>query len=182
MKALLFLPLALVGYGVFYMYEKNGSKNPSKAVATKAATNASIAAGGASASGSGSVTLPPVTIQGNATQPSPAPALPTAQEPSQLDDVLGSLQNAADDILAAAGATNSFPVQAIVATNTDPLNVRNAPNKNAPIVGKLAKGSGVNITGPAVPGDGSQTGGWAPVQQGPIVGFASMAFLDTGTP
>lgn len=62
------------------------------------------------------------------------------------------------------------PGNAIVVTKTDPLSVRSAPNTSALIVGKLAKGSVVQVTGPI-------EGGFYPVSQGSVHGYAYGGYL-----
>lgn len=72
---------------------------------------------------------------------------------------------------------SDFPKSATVATSSTPLTIRNAPSASAGKVGSAAKGSTLQITGPAQIGDGTQSAGWAPVSQGATTGFASLNFL-----
>lgn len=62
------------------------------------------------------------------------------------------------------------PGTAIVATQTDPLSVRSAPSASANIVGSLARGSIVQITG-------AIQNGFYPVTQGSVSGFAYGGYL-----
>lgn len=93
-----------------------------------------------------------------------------------------ALNQAISAVVPSSGG-GSFPTQAVVVTESTPLNIRSQPNKTAPIIGQAPKGSLVTITSAPVPGDHSQDsgGGWAPVIAGTIDhpgrGFASMTFL-----
>lgn len=89
-----------------------------------------------------------------------------------------ALNQAISLITPSSSGDGSFPTQAVVVTQSTPLNIRSQPNKSASIVGQAAKGSQVTITSAPVPGDGSQDGGWAPVRTpAGVTGFASMVFL-----
>ncbi len=152
----------------------------------KTAASPSLASGSLSASAS----APVPQVAAVATAPgSPPAALPASTPPvasntgnSVVDDVVNFL-NTADDVITNAAATGDFPVTAVVSTKdtgtAGQLRVRSTPSTSGKEVGTVAHGSLVEITGPAVQGDGTQAGGWAPVSQGSLTGFASMAFLDT---
>lgn len=58
----------------------------------------------------------------------------------------------------------------IVVTKTDPLNVRKSPSVNADIIGKLAKGSTVEIY--------SETNGWCEIRYNGQVGYVSKDFIE----
>lgn len=79
------------------------------------------------------------------------------------------------DVTAGQGAKG----QARVATQRDPLNVRDRPSTDGKVVGKVARNTIVDVTGPVVQGKGSVKG-WAPIRQGNIVGFASVDYLEMG--
>lgn len=58
----------------------------------------------------------------------------------------------------------------IVVTETDPLNVRKSPSVNADIIGKVAKGSTVEIY--------SETNGWCEIRYNGQVGYVSKDFIE----
>lgn len=58
----------------------------------------------------------------------------------------------------------------VVITKTDPLNVRKSPSVNAEIIGKVAKGSTVEIY--------SETNGWCEIRYNGKVGYVSKDFIE----
>ncbi len=58
----------------------------------------------------------------------------------------------------------------VVITKTDPLNVRKSPSINAEIIGKVAKGSTVEIY--------SETNGWCEIRYNGQVGYVSKDFIE----
>lgn len=78
------------------------------------------------------------------------------------------------EIVGNSGPTN----QGMVQTQKDPLTVRDKPSAQGKKLGTVARFSIVDITGPIVKGDGSQTKGWAPIKQGNLAGYASADLLE----
>jgi hypothetical protein len=79
----------------------------------------------------------------------------------------------------------TYPITATVDTQTDPLNIRNAPSLSGTVIGFAPLGSTLFIESAPVSGDGSQTlngvnVGWAPVLlPDGTSGYASMVYLGT---
>lgn len=71
------------------------------------------------------------------------------------------INEAYDDVLLSTG---------IVVTKTDPLNVRKSPSINSEIIGKIAKGSTVEIY--------SETNGWCEIRYNGQVGYVSKDFIE----
>lgn len=178
--------LGALGVGAFALYQHNGSSNP--AAAQNPAANQLSSKGGSLTLPSISAQIPPAVqqIPVPVVQPNtpPQPILPGTDP---ISNAVNAVASTVDDILNAATAAGQFPVTAVVTTDTDPLNVRPSPATTGTPVGQFAKGAHVLITGPAVIGDASQAGGWAPVSGqdantgASISGYASMAYLDTGS-
>ena len=75
----------------------------------------------------------------------------------------------------------AYPITAIVATQTDPLRIRDDSSLQAHVLEEVPKGSQLFVEGPPVAGDGTQTNGWAPVlTPDGTAGFASMDYLNVG--
>ena len=113
---------------------------------------------------SGQHVTPAVVTPATPAAPSiPVSVLPTAQNPMAIPGVFPN-----------AGST------AVVATQSDPLNVRDQPSTSGNVIGQLQRGSTVTITGGPDAGPGSSSG-WVHVQQGNLQGWASLDFLHDGT-
>jgi uncharacterized protein YgiM (DUF1202 family) len=163
--------------------------NSSSKIVGKAAKGSILDVTGASVNGPGSVKGWIPVAQANINGFASADFLQMGSNVIDLDTPMSpsipevvAAENLLQGALASVGLGGLAPSLASVGntatvnTAKDPLNLRKAPSSTSAILGKLAKGSTVNIMGPTVSGPGSAKG-WAPVTQGSLSGYAAADFL-----
>lgn len=157
--------IPVVGAVGFFAFEKLHAMKLAKASAPAAGAGAKAASGTASVAQQATVSLQASTSGTAAATQAAANGLNNSPE-----------FQAAQNILQQALGGLSGNQTGMVTTQTDPLKVRDQPTTSSNVLGTVAKGSIVQITGGVVGGAGS-TSGWYPVQQGNLTGFASADFI-----